>query len=101
MLVTHLHADTYPYRPGTTSRAGNPCATGSGAPFIATATSASRPSITTCTGVPEVNPSTDVHSSWLAPDRIPALRSRLARLAPSHFALPIYGPATGLETQHR
>jgi hypothetical protein len=44
-------------------RAGKPCATGSGAPFIATASSASRPSSTTCNGVPEVNPSTEVHSS--------------------------------------
>ena len=63
MSVTHLVADTYPYRPGTTIRAGKPCATGSGCPFIATASSASRPSITVATGVPEVNPSTDVHSS--------------------------------------
>ena len=65
--TTHLHADTYPYRPGTTRRAGNPCAVGSAAPFIATATRASRPSSTTESGVPEVNPSTDVASSWSAP----------------------------------
>ena len=63
MSVTHLVADTYPYRPGTTMRAGKPCAIGSGWPFIATASRASRPSITVCTGVPEVNPSTDVHMS--------------------------------------
>ena len=63
MSVTHLVADTYPYRPGTTMRAGNPCATGSGCPFMAIASRASRPSITVATGVPEVNPSTDVHSS--------------------------------------
>src|SRR6516162_8520167 len=100
MSASHLHADTYPYRPGTTIRTGNPCATGSGEPFIATASSASRPSMTACTGTPEVNPSAEVHSNWLAPARRPAWRSRLARLAPSHRALPIYGPATGLDTQH-
>ena len=82
-------------------RAGKPCAMGSGWPFIATASSASRPSITVCTGVPEVNPSTDVHISWSAPALIPASRSTAARLAPSHFALPIYGPPTGLDTQHK
>ena len=63
MSVTHLVADTYPYSPGTTIRTGKPCATGSGWPFIATASSASRPSMTVCTGVPDVKPSTDVHSS--------------------------------------
>ncbi len=47
MSVTHLVADTYPYRPGTTIRAGKPCSTGSAVPFIATASSASRPSSTT------------------------------------------------------
>ena len=100
MSVTHLVADTYPYRPGTTSRAGNPCSTGSAAPFMATATSASRPSITTDSGVPEVNPSTDVHSSWSAPACGRASRSSDASDAPSHFAFPMYGPPTGLETQH-
>ena len=82
-------------------RAGKPCATGSGWPFIATASSASRPSITVCTGVPEVNPSTEVHISWSAPALIPASRSTARRLAPSHFALPMYGPPTGLDTQHK
>src|SRR5215471_1337615 len=99
MSLIHLHADTYPYRPGTTMRTGNPCATGRGVPFIATASRASRPSSAAWTGTPEVNPSTEVHSSWLAPARIPAWRSRLARLAPSHRALPMYGPPTGLDTQ--
>ena len=56
---------------------------------MATASSASRPSSTTWIGVPEVNPSTDVHSSWLAPALGRAERMMLARLAPSHFALPI------------
>ena len=55
--------------------------------------------MTVFTGVPEVNPSTDVHSSCSAPARMPASRSRLARLAPIHSALPTYGPPTGLETQ--
>src|SRR6516225_4711539 len=100
MSVSHLHADTYPYRPGTTIRTGNPCATGSAVPFIATASSASRPSMTACTGTPEVNPSAEVHSSWLAPARMPAARSRLARLAPSHLALPVEGPPAGVDTQH-
>ena len=68
-------------------------------PFMATASSASRPSMTVWTGVPEVKPSADVHSSWSAPALIPAWRSRLARLAPSHRALPMYGPPTGLDTQ--
>src|SRR5215469_5146373 len=100
MSVTHLVADTYPYRPGTTMRTGKPCSTGSGWPFIATASRASRPSITTWTGVPEVNPSTDVHSSMDAPLLTPACRKRDPREAPSHLALPMYGPLTGLETQH-
>ena len=100
MSVTHLVADTYPYSPGTTIRAGNPCSTGSGWPFMATASSASRPSITVATGVPDVNPSTDVQYSWLAPALMPASRSTPASEAPSHSALPIYGPATGLDTQH-
>ena len=42
-------------------------------PFIATASIASRPSMTVCIGVPEVNPSTDVHSSCSAPARMPGL----------------------------
>jgi hypothetical protein len=57
--------------------------------------------MTVCTGVPEVNPSTEVHISWSAPALIPASRSRLARLAPSHSALPMYGPPTGSDTQHK
>ncbi len=99
MSMTHLVADTYPYRPGTTMRAGKPCSTGSAAPFMATASSASRPSSTTWSGVPDVNPSTDVHSSWVAPAWGRAERMMLARLAPSHFAFPMYGPATGSDTQ--
>src|ERR1700735_843603 len=99
MSVIHLQAETYPYRPGTTIRTGKPWLVGSGVPFMATASIASRPSIVIWTGDPEVNPSAEVHSSWSAPAWIPASRSRLRRLAPSHSALPTYGPATGLETQ--
>jgi hypothetical protein len=44
-------------------RAGKPCTTGSAVPFIATASRAFLPSSTTCNGVPEVNPSIEVHSS--------------------------------------
>ena len=66
---------------------------------MATASSAFRPSMTVAIGVPEVKPSTDVHSNWSAPALIRAIRSRLARLAPSHLALPMYGPPTGLDTQ--
>ena len=87
--MTHLVADTYPYSPGTTIRAGNPCSTGSGWPFMATASSASRPSRTVCTGVPQVYPSAEVDRIWSAPARGRASRSRLARLAPSHLALPM------------
>ena len=61
---------------------------GSAVPFIATASSASLPSSTTSSGVPEVKPSTEVHSSWLVPPRGRACLIRAARLAPSHFALP-------------
>ena len=98
--VTHLVADTYPYSPGTTMRTGKPCSTGSAWPFMATASRASRPSMTVCTGVPDVNPSLEVHSSWSAPALMPAWRKTAARLAPSHSAFPMYGPATGLDTQH-
>jgi hypothetical protein len=56
--------------------------------------------MTAWTGVPEVNPSAEVATIWSAPCRMPASRSRPARLAPSHLALPMYGPPTGLDTQH-
>ena len=64
-----------------------------------TASRASRPSSTTSIGVPEVKPSVDVHSNWLAPACGRAERMRSARLAPSHLALPMYGPETGSDTQ--
>ncbi len=40
--------------PGTTIRTGNPCSTGSGSPFIPTASNASRPSRNAAVGVPAV-----------------------------------------------
>ena len=90
MSTTHLQADTYPYRPGTTSRAGNPCSVGSTVPFIATATSESRLASSTVTsGTPDVNPSTDVHSSCSAPRSGPAERISDASDAPSHLAFPM------------
>ena len=90
MSTTHLQADTYPYRPGTTSRAGNPCSVGSAAPFIATATSESRPaSSTVASGTPEVNPSTEVQNSWSAPRSGPAARISDDSDAPSHLAFPM------------
>ena len=67
---------------------------------MATATSESLPSITTVSGVPEVNPSTDVHSNWSAPASGRASRSSDGKEAPSHLAFPMYGPSTGSETQH-
>src|SRR5215469_9074460 len=101
MSATHLHADTYPYSPGTTSRAGNPWSTGRAVPFMATAMSESRPvSSTTDSGVPDVNPSTDVHSSWSAPRSGPAARIRAPYDAPRNLALLMYGPLTGFDTQH-
>src|ERR1700722_1583017 len=100
MSVIHLHADTYPYKPGTTVRTGKPCATGGGWPFIAIASSASRwLSIAVATGVPEGKPSKEVQNNWVPPDLMPASCSSARRLAPSHFALPTYGPPTGFETQ--
>ena len=53
----------------------------------------------TWSGVPAVNPSTDVPRIWVAPARGRAERMMLARLAPGDFAFPIYGPATGSDTQ--
>ena len=51
---SHLVADTKPNRPGTTIRAGNPWASGSGIPFMPTAIIASRPSLTAAYGVEQV-----------------------------------------------
>lgn len=59
MSLIHLQADTYPYSPGTTIRTGKPCAKGSGSPFMPKASRASRPSMTSSTGVPMVMPSTE------------------------------------------
>ena len=99
MSTTHLHADTYPYRPGTTSRAGNPCSVGSTVPFIATATIESRPSRTVTSGTPDVNPSTEVAHQLVRAAQQPGRRISDASDAPSHWALPQYSPPTGLDTQ--
>ena len=93
MSSIHLQAETYPYRPGTTMRTGKPWAKGSGSPFMPTASSASRPSMTSSTGVPIVMPSTERATSWSAcPPRdggwTPASSSRSARRTPSQRALP-------------
>ncbi len=106
MSSIHLQADTYPYRPGTIMRTGKPWASGSGSPFIPTASIASRPSMTSSTGVPSVMPSTDRATSWSAgPPRrgglTPASRSRSARRTPIQRALPTYGPPTSLDTHVR
>ena len=78
MSVTHLVADTYPYRPGTTMRAGKPWTIGSGSPFMPMASIASRPSVTAAIGVPAVNPSALVDSSASAPSWTPASSSSSA-----------------------
>ena len=68
---------------------------------MATASSAFRPSMTVSIGVPQVHPSAEVLRIWSAPRLTRASRSRAARLAPSHRALPTYGPPTWLDTQAR
>ena len=84
-----------------TSRAGNPCLAGSGSPFIATATSASRSSVSACTGVEIVIPSVEWLRIWSAPVRTPARSSRSRVRTPSQRAPPTYGPPTSFETQVR
>ena len=99
MSTIHLVAETYPYRPGTIIRTGKPWTIGSGSPFIATASIASRPSIATAVGVPTVNPSTERPTIWSAPGSGSASSSSSRSGAPIHRALPMYGPPTGFETQ--
>ena len=70
-------------------RAGNPCATGSGWPFIPTASSAFGPSMMAVRGVEMVIPSVAADSTWSAPARTPARRSSPASGTPSHLALPL------------
>ena len=55
--------------------------------------------MTADTGVPHVQPSTEVLSSWVAEGCRPASSSRSARRAPRHTALPTKPPPTSFETQ--
>src|SRR5690606_37331513 len=97
--VTHLVADTYPYRPGTTRRAGNPCAGGSGSPFMPTASRHARSgSVSTSSGVLAVHPSALVDSTMSAPSRTPARASSSRTGYPSHRALPTRSPPTSFDT---
>ena len=79
-------------------RTGNPCSSGSGSPFISTASIASRPSITTAAGLPTVNPSTERETSWSAAGSTPASSSKGFSGTPTQRALPMYGPPTSFET---
>ena len=79
-------------------RTGNPCSSGSGSPFISTASIASRPSITTAVGLPTVNPSTERETSWSAAGSTPASSSKGFSGTPTQRALPMYGPPTSFET---
>ena len=89
MSTTHLVADTYPYSPGTTTRTGYPCSWGSSWPFMPTASSDVRPSMTGSVATPMVIPLTSRMTIWSAPDCIPASRSRSARSTPCQRALPM------------
>src|SRR5699024_6249605 len=71
MSTNHLVADTNPYSPGTTMRTGNPCSKGSGSPFIAMASIASRSSVSAPIGVPIVMSSALVDSTASADGSIP------------------------------
>ena len=101
MSTTHLQADTYPYSPGTTTRTGKPCSCGSGCPFIPTASSDARPSMTGSVATPRFIPLTSRMTIWVAPFCTPASLSRSASSAPCHRALPMKPPPTPSETQHR
>ena len=52
-----------------------------------------------CSGVPQVQPSSDVWSTASAPGWTPASASRSSSRTPLHHALPIRSPPTGLDTQ--
>ncbi len=82
-----------------TIRAGNPWASGSGSPFMATATIAPRPSSSSAdNGVPAVKSSALVDFTASAPSCTPASRSRSRNGTPIQVALPRYSPPTGLDT---
>ena len=82
-----------------TSRTGNPCSRGSGSPFMATATSACRPSKAYSVGKPEFQLSTERPTICVAPRCTPARFSTASRGTPRHTALSTRFPPTRLETQ--
>ena len=82
-------------------RTGKPCSMGSGRPFMATASMASRSSVSTSTGVAHVHPSWEVCSTQSAPASTPTSASRSARRTPLQRALPTSPPPTSLLTQLR
>ena len=88
--VSHLQAETYPYKPGMTSRAGKPCWLGSGSPFMPTAIIASLPSNASARETLEVNPSLDLHNSWSAAGSMFASERNAFNGTPSQRALPAY-----------
>ena len=97
--TTHFVPDTYPYRPGTTIRTGNPCSGGNASPFIPMTSNAPRPgSITTDIGVPVYQPSVLRLNSWSAAGSTPA-SSRMSRSGtPMKLAVEMRLPPTGFET---
>ena len=64
-----------------------------------TAISASRPSSTTGSGVPEVNPSTEVHGIWSVRRGLGLPRSRSGEARAEPAGVPDVGPPTSFETQ--
>ena len=82
-------------------RTGNPCSYGSGAPFMPTANSASRPSLSAASGVEALKPSELPESTMSASGRTPARRSTSITGTPSQVALPASVPPTSLETHVR
>ena len=79
--TTHFVAETYPYSPGTTMRTGKPCSTGSGSPFMPTASRRVAPG--SCSAVERRAARSSRRRSWRAPCRRPpaawprASRSRI------------------------
>ena len=75
--------------------------TGSGSPFMAMATIASRPSVTAAIGVLAVHPSTDRDSSWSAPGVDPGVGEEVLHPHTEPPRVPGVGPPTSFETQVR
>ena len=68
---------------------------------MATVSIALRPSVSAASGVPQVQPSSEVWSTASAPSRTPTSLRRSATRTPLHHALPIRFPPTVLDTQLR